>query len=38
VRLTEAEKAEARAAARKGRRRYPNLIDNLRVAARRTSS
>lgn len=35
VKLTEAEKAEARRAAAAAGRPYPNLVDNMRVAARR---
>jgi len=34
TRLTAAQKARARAAAKKAGRRYPNLIDNMRVARR----
>lgn len=32
VKLTWAQKAEAKAAAAKAGRRYPNLVDNMRVA------
>jgi hypothetical protein len=32
--LTPAQKASAKEAARKGGRRYPNLVDNMRVAAK----
>lgn len=35
VKLSSEEKAQAKAAAKKGGRRYPNLVDNMRVAAKR---
>ena len=33
TKLTAAQKAKAKASARKAGRRYPNLVDNMRVAA-----
>jgi hypothetical protein len=33
--LTSAEKEEAKAAAKKAGRRYPNLVDNMHVASKR---
>jgi len=35
TRLASAEKAEARKSAKKAGRRYPNLVDNMRVASKR---
>ncbi len=35
--LTPAEKAAAKARARRAGRRYPNLVDNMRVAARKAA-
>lgn len=32
IKLTEASKAKARAAAKKAGRKYPNLVDNMRAA------
>ena len=34
--LSPSQKKQARAAAKKAGRRYPNLVDNLRVAAKKT--
>ncbi|GAB3726309.1 hypothetical protein GCM10028862_01450 [Luteimonas pelagia] len=36
IRLTPDEKAEARARAEAAGRRYPNLVDNMAVAGKRT--
>lgn len=35
TKLTPEQKAEAKAAAERAGRRYPNLIDNMRVAAKK---
>lgn len=37
TRLTPAEKAAAKARARRAGRRYPNLVDNMRVVARKAA-
>jgi hypothetical protein len=35
--LTSSEKSEARARAKRAGRRYPNLVDNMRVASKKTA-
>jgi hypothetical protein len=35
--LTSGEKSEARARAKRAGRHYPNLVDNMRVAAKKTA-
>jgi hypothetical protein len=38
TRLSSADKSKARQAAKRAGRRYPNLVDNMRVAAAKRSS